>query len=565
MVRTLRNAFEADRIAHAFVLTGVRGVGKTTTARIMARALNYETDEVQRPTVDMPGQGKHCQAIAESRHADVIEMDAASRTGVGDIRELIEGVRYAPVEGRYKVYIIDEVHMLSNSAFNALLKTLEEPPPHVKFIFATTEIRKVPVTVLSRCQRFDLRRFDAETLATYLGGIAEKEGASVDQAALFMIARAAEGSVRDSLSLLDQAIIQHAGAPVSATDVRDMLGLVDRTLTWDLLDAAMKGDSQTALELFRRQYDAGADPGQVVRDLLDVTHLLTRTKAAGPAAAAHGNAGESDADRARQMADGLALPALTRVWSLLMKALEEVMVAPDPAAAAEVGLIRIAYTAGLPTPEEALKVLKDSPSPAPGAGQTTGGSAAGAPSGASSGASARSAGASGAGVSGSGAAPMMGAPGDPGPGPQMRVVQGGSAQLQPQADPQMAVAPTPQESPQLHTLRDIAALAGQKRDAILRTRIENCMIPVRVEPGKLEVALTDDAPAKLTGKLYESLRRWTGVPWTITVVDNPGGILTLRQERDQKIQADPMIKAAMEVFPSAKITAVRPLKDQPDD
>ena len=271
MVRTLRNAFATGRIAHAYVLTGVRGVGKTTTARILARALNYvgPNGEDNGPTVDLAAEGRHCRAIAESRHPDVFEMDAASRTGVGDIRELIEGVRYAPVEARYKVYIIDEVHMLSTAAFNALLKTLEEPPPHVKFIFATTEIRKLPVTVLSRCQRFDLRRIDPDTLIAHLEGIAAKENVAVEPDGLAMIARAAEGSVRDALSILDQALIQRisAGDAVTAEAVRDMLGLADRTRAWDLLSAALAGKAKEALEIFREQYDAGAELQEMVNQL----------------------------------------------------------------------------------------------------------------------------------------------------------------------------------------------------------------------------------------------------------------------------------------------------------
>ncbi|MEM9810256.1 MAG: DNA polymerase III subunit gamma/tau [Pseudomonadota bacterium] len=362
MVRTLRNAFDADRIAHAFMLTGVRGVGKTTTARIMARALNYETDTTDKPTVDMPELGRHCQAIAEGRHPDVFEMDAASRTGVDDIRELIEGVRYAPTVGRYKVYIVDEVHMLSKNAFNAFLKTLEEPPPHVKFIFATTEIRKVPITVLSRCQRFDLKRFDGPTLAGHLGSIAEKESVAAETEALELLARAAQGSVRDGLSLLDQAILSRESASIEAEAVRRMIGLADRTQSWSLLEATLKGDTANALAMFRHHYDYGADPAEVLRDLLDITHLVTRTKAAGPEAASHGPAGSTDAEAAKALAQQLAMPALTRTWSLLMTALQETQTAPDPAAAAEVGLIRLAFASTLPTPGE---VLRGGPVPPP--------------------------------------------------------------------------------------------------------------------------------------------------------------------------------------------------------
>ncbi|WP_051882050.1 DNA polymerase III subunit gamma/tau [Parvularcula oceani] len=501
MVRTLRNAFAADRIAHAFILTGVRGVGKTTTARIMARALNYETDEVDRPTVDMPKEGRHCRAIAESRHPDVLEMDAASRTGVGDIRELIEGVRYAPVQARTKVYIIDEVHMLSNSAFNALLKTLEEPPPHVKFIFATTEIRKVPVTVLSRCQRFDLRRFDAETLADHLETIARKEHAEVARDGLLMIARAAEGSVRDALSLLDQALIQHGSeGAVTAEEVRDMLGLVDRTRSWDLLAAALKGDAEAALETFRDQYDAGADPAATLRDLLEVTHLLTRVKAAGPEAAAHGRAGTADAERAREAADGLSLPALTRAWSLLMKALDEAHSAPDPAAAAEIGLIRLAFAARLPTPDEALRAIG----------------------------------------------------------------QGGGARPHPAPAPRAAPAPDPEaelasDGPPIEDLSDIARLAGTHREAKLKAQIERFAGLVSLRPGHLTLSLADGAPESFHGELTKALARWTGQPWQVDISREKANGPTLKEARQQAIEASPLYREALNTFPGAQVTAIRDL------
>ena len=334
MVRTLENAFLSGRIAHAYILTGVRGVGKTTTARILARALNYERADTadSGPTIHIEEDGIHCQAIAESRHPDVLEMDAASRTGVNDIRELIEGVRYAPIEARYKVYIIDEVHMLSTQAFNALLKTLEEPPPHVKFIFATTEIRKLPVTVLSRCQRFDLRRIDPDTLISHLSKIAALEGVLVDDEGLAMIARAAEGSVRDALSILDQAIVQHRSTDgsntVSASAVREMLGLSDRSRNWTLVSSCLNGKTPEALDVFRDQYNAGAEPATIVRDLLELIHLLTRVKVAGPASADHGPAGTAEADQARSLASTLTVNGLTRAWSLLMKSLEEVRFLP---------------------------------------------------------------------------------------------------------------------------------------------------------------------------------------------------------------------------------------------
>ncbi|MEQ1929083.1 MAG: DNA polymerase III subunit gamma/tau, partial [Parvularculaceae bacterium] len=366
MVATLRNAFKSGRIAHAYILTGVRGVGKTTTARILARALNYVGAEGEDtgPKIDIDADGRHCRAIAESRHPDVLEMDAASRTGVGDIRELIEGVRYAPLEARYKVYIIDEVHMLSTAAFNALLKTLEEPPPHVKFIFATTEIRKVPVTVLSRCQRFDLRRIGPEALTAHLRAIADKENVAIDDESLSMIARAAEGSVRDALSLLDQALVQGAAASGPSPElVRSMIGLADRSQVWELLDRVFAGDAKAALERFSAQYAAGADPAVILRDMLELTHLLSRVKAAGPEAAVHGPAGEADAVRAREMAAGLSMNALTRAWALLMRGMTETREAPDAEAAGEMAIIRMAYAADLPTPDEALRSLRDGAAP----------------------------------------------------------------------------------------------------------------------------------------------------------------------------------------------------------
>ncbi|MFQ5563238.1 MAG: DNA polymerase III subunit gamma/tau [Parvularculaceae bacterium] len=511
MVKTLKNAFASGRIAHAYVLTGVRGVGKTTTARILARALNYmgPNGEDNGPQIDMPEEGRHCRAIAESRHTDVLEMDAASRTGVGDIRELIEGVRYAPVEARYKVYIIDEVHMLSTQAFNALLKTLEEPPPHVKFIFATTEIRKLPVTVLSRCQRFDLRRIDPGKLADYLQSIAGKEGANVDPEGIAMIARAAEGSVRDGLSLLDQAIVQHAASigegennrTVSGEEIRAMLGLADRTRTWSLLQTALQGDAKTALALFREQYDAGAEPSVVLRDMLELVHLVTRVKAAGAEAASHGPAGEADAERARTAADELEMNALTRAWSLLMKGLFETQTAPDPAAAGEMALIRLCYAADLPTPDEALRMLKE-----------------------------------GGAISES----RTSAPAGPPRGPR--------------AETAPASAPSAQ---QLSSLADVARLAGRNRDAKLRTELESYVHVVSFEPGRIEVRLHELAPADLPGRLMRRLKEWTGAHWVVTVNARAEGSATLRDVRTAEVMAHPLVEKALEIFPGAEVTAIR--------
>ncbi len=359
MVRTLKNAFEAGRIPQAWILTGVRGVGKTTTARILARALNYELPDgsVAGPTINMPQMGVHCQAIMESRHIDVLEMDAASHNSVDDVRQINDAVRYSPVSARYKVYILDEVHMLSTQAFNALLKTLEEPPPHAKFIFATTEIRKVPITVLSRCQRFDLRRVDAGLLVKHLEAIAAKENVEVEAEALALIARAAEGSVRDSLSLLDQAIA-HAAGPVRANDVRLMLGLADRARVIDLFEAVMRGDIAAALTELRAQYDTGADPAVVLTDLAEFTHLVTRVKVV-PKVADDPALIEVERARGRAFAEKLSMALLSRTWQMLLKGIAEVASAGRPLAAAEMVLVRIAYAADLPAPDEVIRLLEE--------------------------------------------------------------------------------------------------------------------------------------------------------------------------------------------------------------
>ncbi|WP_064741623.1 DNA polymerase III subunit gamma/tau, partial [Bradyrhizobium japonicum] len=373
VVRTVSNAFETGRIPQAWILTGVRGVGKTTTARILARALNYEMPDgsVKGPTIHMPTLGVHCQAIMESRHMDVLEMDAASHTGVDDVRQINDSVRYAPASARYKVYIIDEVHMLSTAAFNAFLKTLEEPPEHAKFVFATTEIRKVPVTVLSRCQRFDLRRVEADVLMKHLANIAAKESVEIEPEALGIIARAAEGSVRDSLSLLDQAIA-HAAGTVKADAVRQMLGLADRTRVIDLFDSLARGDIASAFREFRDQYDVGADPIVVLSDLAEFVNFVTRVKIV-PATADNVAYGETERVRARDFASKISMRVLSRMWQMLLKGITEVQAATRPAAAAEMVLVRIAYVADLPTPDEAIKMLEQNGGGSPVVG---GGSAA---------------------------------------------------------------------------------------------------------------------------------------------------------------------------------------------
>src|SRR5471030_322657 len=375
MVRTISNAFETGRIPQAWILTGVRGVGKTTTARILARALNYELPDgsVTGPTIKMPKLGIHCQAIIESRHIDVLEMDAASHNGVDDVRQINDAIRYAPVSARTKVYILDEVHMLSGAAFNALLKTLEEPPPHAKFIFATTEIRKVPVTVLSRCQRFDLRRVDAALLVKHLEGIAAKENIEVEPAALALIARAAEGSVRDSLSLFDQGIA-HAAGPVRAEDVRQMLGLADRVRVVDLFEALMKGDIAAALKELREQYDIGADPAVILSDLAEFTHFVTRVKVV-PSVADDVSLSEAERVRGRAFATQLSMRVLSRTWQMLLKGVTEVQASGRPVAAAEMVLVRIAYAADLPTPDELVRSLGEGSGSASSRASSNGGAA----------------------------------------------------------------------------------------------------------------------------------------------------------------------------------------------
>ena len=374
LVRTLTHAFESGRVAHAFLLTGVRGIGKTTTARLLARALNCTGPEGDGgPTIAPCGACDSCRAIDADRHPDVLELDAASRTGVDDMRALIDGVRYAPVAGRTKVYILDEVHMLSRSAFNALLKTLEEPPPHVVFVFATTEVRKLPLTVLSRCQRFDLRRVEPAELTRHLGAVAAREGGDVQDGALALLARAADGSVRDGLSLLDQALAQAGEGPVTEDAVRDMLGLADRGRILDLFESLLKGDVAAALGNLRAQHAAGADPAALLRDLLELAHWLTRLAAVPDAADAAART-RAEQERGRTLAARLSMPVLGRAWQMLLKGLEETQLAPDPLAAAEMVLVRLAYVAELPPPAEVVEHLRTSapaepapakPAPAP--------------------------------------------------------------------------------------------------------------------------------------------------------------------------------------------------------
>ncbi|MCK1388874.1 DNA polymerase III subunit gamma/tau [Bradyrhizobium sp. 21] len=539
VVRTVSNAFETGRIPQAWILTGVRGVGKTTTARILARALNYEMPDgsVKGPTVHMPTLGVHCQAIMESRHMDVLEMDAASHTGVDDVRQINDSVRYAPASARYKVYIIDEVHMLSTAAFNAFLKTLEEPPEHAKFVFATTEIRKVPVTVLSRCQRFDLRRVEADVLMKHLANIAAKENVEIEPEALGIIARAAEGSVRDSLSLLDQAIA-HAAGTVKADAVRQMLGLADRTRVIDLFDSLARGDIASAFREFRDQYDVGADPIVVLSDLAEFVNFVTRVKIV-PATADNVAYGETERVRARDFASKISMRVLSRMWQMLLKGITEVQAATRPAAAAEMVLVRIAYVADLPTPDEALKMLE----------QNGGGSPV-----ASGGSAARSA----------PAAPVASAA-------PVRMPSSSPSSFGGGARPQMA-APVPAASPQaaapvlrVTSFTQLVALAGQKRDVLTKGALEGDMRLVRFEEGRLEIALEPNASKTMITELARKFEQWTGRRWTV-IVSNEQGQPTLRsvnhaakQEHARTAEADPRVQEVLSRFPGAKVVEVRKL------
>ncbi len=512
MVRTLTNAFATGRIAHAFMLTGVRGVGKTTTARLLARALNNETDSIDRPSLELTAHGRHDAAIMAGQHMDVVEMDAASHTGIDGIRDIIESVRYAPVEARYKVYVLDEVHMLSNQAFNALLKTLEEPPPHAKFISATTEIRKVPVTILSRCQRFDLRRVEPEILVEHLARIADREGMKIEQDALALIARAAEGSVRDGLSLLDQALVQgERGETVKTEIVRDMLGLADRSQTIALFESIMAGRTPEALELFRTLYGYGADPVQVTNDLLEHCHAASVAKMLGPQATRLPN---DQAQKLTALGAVISAGTLARVWQMLLRALDEVRRAPNPADAVEMAIVRLAYAADLPGPEEALKALRDG-EPMPGGSSPRG------PSGGGGGG-------------------------------------GASAQLaaRPVAAPSL---PDPQ------SFEQVVALIGEKREVGLQMDVQRYVRPVAFKPGAITYESLEGAPLDLARKLAARLKDWTGRTWLIAANGQGGGETMIELDRRKRseeragVEADPFVQAVMEAFPGTVIGEIKTL------
>ncbi|WP_264211095.1 DNA polymerase III subunit gamma/tau [Leisingera thetidis] len=542
MVRTLKNAFAADRIAQAFIMTGIRGTGKTTTARIIAKGMNcVGADGQGGPTTDPCGQCEHCVAIMEGRHVDVMEMDAASRTGVNDIREIIDSVQYRAASARYKIYIIDEVHMLSTSAFNALLKTLEEPPAHVKFIFATTEIRKVPVTVLSRCQRFDLRRIEPEVMIALLRRIATAEGAEIAEDALALITRAAEGSARDATSLLDQAI-SHGAGETTADQVRAMLGLADRGRVLDLMDMILRGDAAAALTELSGQYAEGADPLAVLRDLAEITHWVSVVKIT-PDAAEDPTVSPDERARGQAMAERLAMRVLTRMWQMLLKALEEVAAAPNAMMAAEMAVIRLTHVADLPSPEELIRKLQDTPPPPPGQG----------PGG---GVPMQGMGAPALGSSGGGNAQgSYGGQGGPGGGAPVAHGGGGTvAALAPQVSSALARYPS---------FEHVVELIRTNRDVKLLVEVEGGVRLVSYQPGRIEFTPSAQAPKDLAARLGTALQNWTSARWVVSIAPD-GDAPTIAEVRDaaenalrEKAAAHPLVQAVLESFPKAKITRIR--------
>ncbi|MEM9318849.1 MAG: DNA polymerase III subunit gamma/tau [Pseudomonadota bacterium] len=526
MVRTLKNAFSADRIAQAFILTGIRGTGKTTTARIIAKGLNcIGADGAGGPTTEPCGVCPNCSAITKGAHQDVLEMDGATQTRIDDVRDnIISSVSYAPASARYKIFIIDEVHMLSVNAFNALLKTLEEPPAHVKFIFATTEIRKVPVTVLSRCQRFDLRRIEPEVMIAHLAKIAAAEGAEIAEDALALITRAAEGSVRDAISLLDQAIAHGAGA-TSADDVRSMMGLADRGRVIDLFEAIMKGDAAGALNELGGQYADGADPLAVLTDLAEITHWLSVISIA-PEVAEDPTVAPADRARGQALAQSLPMRVLTRAWQMLLKAIEEVSLAPNAMMAAEMAVIRLTHVADLPTPGDLVRQLRGAPAAGPAPGR-----AASAP------------------------------PATPAPAPRAEVPTGNDG---PGAGPQAALAAAPETALAHYPSFDhVVRLIEANRSIRLLVDVRSGVRLISYRPGRITFALAENAPADLPNRLRQSLTGWTGVSWVVTV-EGSGGAPTLDEadaaEQDtlrEAAEAHPLMQSLRAAFPGAQITEIR--------
>ena len=547
MVQTLSNAFSSGRIAQAYMLTGVRGVGKTTTARILARALNYETDDVKEPTLDISTPGIHCPAIMEGNHVDVIEMDAASHTGIGDIREIIASVRYKPVSARFKVYIIDEVHMLSTAAFNGLLKTLEEPPEHVKFIFATTEIRKVPITVLSRCQRFDLRRIEASEMMSLLQRIAGTEIVEAEDEALSLIARAGEGSARDALSLLDQAIAHSSGSgdgTVRADAVRTMLGLADRGRIIDLFEMMMKGDITAALAELKDQYDTGAEPATVLTDLAEFVHFVTRVRYV-ETALDDPSLSEAEKTRGREFADKLSPRILGRTWQMLLKGIAEVQASPRPLPAADMVMVRITHAADLPTPDEAIRMITQSG----GSGSTA---APAAPNG-SADQGMPSAPTSSRGAGGGGNQPVMQAN-----GPSIVVDNG--VQASPQSpEPDVRTV----QYARIETFDDLLQEAEKKRDITFKIMLRNNVSLVHFEKGRVELKPVGNAPRDMLNQISGRLKEWTGDNWMVVVAESDGAATVKEREESEReariadAEQDPTVAAIMKAFPKSKVLDVR--------
>ena len=557
MVQTLRNAFETGRIAHAFMLTGVRGVGKTTTARILARALNYQTAQDNAPNVDMPEPGFHCVDIMAGSHVDVIEMDAASATGIDDIREIIENVRYRPSAARYKVFIIDEVHMLSTQAFNGLLKTLEEPPAHVKFVFATTEIRKVPVTVLSRCQRFDLRRLTIEETLQLLNKVCAAEGTSFQDESLALIARAAEGSARDALSLLDRALAHGTEGDAEngpdADTMRQMLGLADRGRVFDLFDLVMQGKLPEALGEFEIQYNLGADPIVILADLAELTYRLTRMKFV-PSAIDDITMAEALRHRSKQTADALSTQVLSRCWQVLLKGHKEAMTAPDPMAAAEMVLIRLAHLSDLPTPEELLKQIQKS-TPAKNETPTSNVTPTSTePPSVPQNKTDTSA------VSGTQLSHQASG------GPMTERLPQTETQVETQINPEQSPH-APQVMPSPDTFKKLVALVGQMREIKLKTVLETGVHLVRFVPasehkaGVIEYRLAEGAE-DISRPLSRALKEWTGLQWVVSLSQDMGAETLYKEAHDDATRRrdnaadNPLVQAALEIFPGAEIVSV---------
>jgi len=568
MVQTFANAFKSGRVHHAFILTGVRGVGKTTTARILARAFNYENEDLKRPTLDIQQPGVHCQAIIQGRHVDVIEMDAASNTGIDDIREIIDSVKYAPASAPFKVYIIDEVHMLSKQAFNGLLKTLEEPPPYVKFIFATTEIRSVPITVLSRCQRFDLRRVNSDVMIKHLTSLLEQENVEFESDALAMIIRAGEGSVRDCLSLTDQAIA-HGDGKITSNTVKTMLGLADRTQSIDLFEALLSGEIAPALELARTLYDVGVDPLAIISDLARFTHLVSRTKIV-PATANDISISPDERERAEKFSGQLSMRVLTRTWQILQQGLSEISRSGDAVQAMEMVLIKLAYAADLPTPDELIKKLQNQS----GSEQNTS-----SPTVSSSSSSATSS------MAPSSSAPSSLAPSSLAPKTQLLAVSGGGQGLardrQSRADPATSIAPdaTPDikktNSPE--NFNQLIELASKERDLAIKHALETDVRPISFVKGHIEIALTKNADRSIVSTLATKLKQWTGENWLVSLSnkdheDLQKSIPTVRETKaSQKASlfeaanSDEMVLAVMQAFEDAQLVEVVKLNSSQSD